>query len=94
MSGLVLKGLGHKVCILERSGPKVLQSEAAGIRAGPDVQTIIDRYVEDHQSYAITAHKVDIVNGEGNVLMAFPPGEDAHLTTCKCFRNIIIYRNI
>jgi 2-polyprenyl-6-methoxyphenol hydroxylase-like FAD-dependent oxidoreductase len=81
MSALVLKGLGHRVRVLERSEPAILQSEAAGIRAGPDVQTVIDRYVKGHESYAITARKVEIVDKEGNVVMRFPPQEDAHLTT-------------
>jgi hypothetical protein len=75
MNGLVLKSLGHKTHILERSEPTTLESEAAGLRAGPEVHIIIDRYVKDHKSYAITTRKVEIVDGEGNVIMTFPPGK-------------------
>lgn len=81
MNAVVLKSLGHNIRILERSAPDVLESQAAGIRAGPDVHAIIERYVKNYEGYANTVDIMEFVDDQGNVVNTFPPAEAAHLTT-------------
>jgi hypothetical protein len=48
MAGHVLKSLGHNIRILEGSTSATLQSQAAGIRAGPEVLKFLENYVKDY----------------------------------------------
>jgi 2-polyprenyl-6-methoxyphenol hydroxylase-like FAD-dependent oxidoreductase len=77
----VLKELGHNVHILERSAQDVLESQAAGIRAGPDVHTFIQKYVKNYEAYANTVDIIEVVDENGDVVNKFPPAEAAHFTT-------------
>ena len=81
MHAVILKELGHNVHILERSAQDVLESQAAGIRAGPDVHTFIEKYVKDYEAYANTLDIVEVVDENGDVVNKFPPAEAMHLTT-------------
>ena len=44
MHGIMLKRLGHSVHILEQSPESILHSQAAGIRAGKDLQEFFQNY--------------------------------------------------
>ena len=44
MHGIMLKRLGHSVHILEQSPCSILQGQAAGIRAGEEVQAFFEKY--------------------------------------------------
>lgn len=44
MHGIMLKRLGHSVHILEQSPYSILHGQAAGIRAGEEVQAFFERY--------------------------------------------------
>lgn len=83
MHGIILKENGFKVQVLERSATEVLDSEAAGIRAGPEVHGFIEQHVRKRFDYAVTAEKVEIVDRDGNVVdeLSFP--DPLRLTTWK-----------
>jgi 2-polyprenyl-6-methoxyphenol hydroxylase-like FAD-dependent oxidoreductase len=83
MNAIVLKELGHNVHILERSAQDVLESQAAGIRAGPDVHTFIEKYVKNYEVYANTVDIIEVVDDKGDVINKFPPTEAAHFTTWR-----------
>ncbi len=82
MNAIVFKNLGYRVHVLERSAPHALKSEAAGIRAGPEVHAFLERYVPDlHPDYAIAAKSVEIMDAKGDVTKKFPPNVPLRLTT-------------
>jgi 2-polyprenyl-6-methoxyphenol hydroxylase-like FAD-dependent oxidoreductase len=91
MSGLlhaiVLQRLGHNVYVLEKSPVSILQSEAAGLSAGPQVQKLIDEYVRPSRPYAMTADSIKVVNVQGEVinLIAAP----LHLTTWRVLHSML-----
>lgn len=81
---MALRHLNHAVHILERSAPQALQSQAAGIRIGPEVYAFISRYMPHHpQDYHLTPEKVEIVNDEGKVERELETREPLRLTTWK-----------
>ncbi|KAM0796204.1 hypothetical protein BDR22DRAFT_918901 [Usnea florida] len=53
MHGIMLKRLGHNVHILEQSPYSILQGQAAGIRAGDDVQAFFEKYDMLNEPYYI-----------------------------------------
>jgi hypothetical protein len=64
---IVLQRLGHTLRMLEKSPVSVLQSEATGLRAGPDVQRLIAKYIQPAKPYATTSSDVHVVNVRGAV---------------------------
>lgn len=83
MNALVFKDLGYKVHVLERSTIQTLQSEAAGIRAGPELHAFIERYVPDHPEYMTVAEKLEIMDADGRIIQTVPPKHPLRLTTWK-----------
>ncbi|KAF2785511.1 FAD/NAD(P)-binding domain-containing protein [Melanomma pulvis-pyrius CBS 109.77] len=94
MNAIVLKELGYHVHVLERSNIEALQSEAAGIRSGPEVHSFIERYVKNYLNYAITVETVEIWNEKSEVLSTFPPTTPLRLTTWKAlydmFKSVLL----
>ncbi|KAH3958444.1 hypothetical protein HBI24_119850 [Parastagonospora nodorum] len=89
MHGIILKENGFKVQVLERSAPEVLDSEAAGIRAGPEVHDFIEQHVRPSFDYAVTAEKAEIVDGDGNVVDELPFPDPLRLTTWKIIYDML-----
>jgi 2-polyprenyl-6-methoxyphenol hydroxylase-like FAD-dependent oxidoreductase len=83
MHGIILKKTGFKVHVLERSASEALNSEAAGIRAGPELHDFIQQHVPSPPEYAVATEKVEIMDGEGNVVQQIPAQEPLRLTTWK-----------
>jgi 2-polyprenyl-6-methoxyphenol hydroxylase-like FAD-dependent oxidoreductase len=81
LQAIVFKRLGHKVHVLERSSQARLQSQAAGLRAGPDVQKFINEYITTDKPYAKTLNLLEVVNIQGVVINSFPPNDTMLLTT-------------
>lgn len=86
---LVLQRLGHRVLILEKSPLAILQSEAAGLSAGPDVQKLIAEYVRPTKPYATTSSVVQLVNGQGEVINVIPSNETLYLTTWSLLHGML-----
>jgi 2-polyprenyl-6-methoxyphenol hydroxylase-like FAD-dependent oxidoreductase len=78
---IVLKHLGHKVYVLEKSPVSVLQSEAAGLSVGPQVQTLIDEYIKPTRPYTTISASVHAVNAQGEVINTIPSNPPLQLTT-------------
>jgi 2-polyprenyl-6-methoxyphenol hydroxylase-like FAD-dependent oxidoreductase len=78
---IILKHLGHKVHLLEKSPVSVLQSEAAGLNVGPQVQTLIDEYIKPTGPYTTTSAAVHAVNVKGEVINTIPSNPPLQLTT-------------
>lgn len=78
---IILKHLGHKVHVLEKSPVSVLQSEAAGLNLGPQVQTLIDEYIKPTRPYTTTSAAVHAVNVNGEVINTIPSNPPLQLTT-------------
>lgn len=93
MSGLlhaiVFKHLGHKVHVLERSSQALLQSQAAGLSAGPEVQNFIKEYVKTDKPYAMLSNLLQVVNKEGTVINSLPSGDTMHLTTWSILYDLL-----
>jgi 2-polyprenyl-6-methoxyphenol hydroxylase-like FAD-dependent oxidoreductase len=90
MNAIVSRRLGFKVHILERREPDALESEAAGIRAGPEVHQFLERYVQDYDyNYAITADSVEIMDANGNIVERLPPTAPLRLTTWKTLYDLL-----
>ena len=83
MNAIVLRNLGYSVRVLERRDDAALQSEAAGIRAGPEVHTFIETYIKDYPEYAIRMPGIDIVDEKGDVVTQLPVTEPMRMTTWK-----------
>ncbi len=81
MHAIVLKSQGHDVHVLEKSSKSRLQSQAAGIGARNDVQTVIDTYVKPQQPYAKAAAALEVVNEDGTRINCFPTDQTHQLTT-------------
>ncbi|KAL9608151.1 MAG: hypothetical protein Q9167_007003 [Letrouitia subvulpina] len=67
----MIKRLGHDVHILEKSLSSLQSGQAAGIRAGPDVQKFLDRYDLTGQPYSISSPGVQMINNESKVRRFF-----------------------
>lgn len=91
MSGLlhaiICRAHGHKVHVLEKSSESTLESQAAGIRAGPEVQTFINEYVRAHKPYAKLSRTLEVINVKGDIINTIPSPDTMHLTTWS-----ILYR--
>jgi 2-polyprenyl-6-methoxyphenol hydroxylase-like FAD-dependent oxidoreductase len=84
MTALVLRSAGHTVRVLERNSPDVLQSQAAGIRAGPELHAFLEKYVKDLDAdYCTTATWFEIVKTNGDLEMKIPTPDPLRLTTWK-----------
>jgi hypothetical protein len=84
MTALILRSLSYSVHILERSSVSTLHSQAAGIRAGPELHSFISTYVPDYDpEYALAPDVFEIVKQNGEVEMAIPPTDPLRLTTWK-----------
>ncbi|KAF2030738.1 hypothetical protein EK21DRAFT_111611 [Setomelanomma holmii] len=91
MTAIVLRTLNFSVHILERSSPTILQSQAAGIRAGPELHSFIETYVKDFDpDYALTAESFEIVSKNAEVEMTLPPQDPLRLTTWKCVYDMLL----
>lgn len=80
---IVFQKLGHKVHVLEKSSEALLQSQAAGLNAGPDVQKFINECILTDKPYSKTCDLFEVVNIEGAVINAFPGNGTMHLTTWR-----------
>ncbi|KAF2656374.1 FAD/NAD(P)-binding domain-containing protein [Lophiostoma macrostomum CBS 122681] len=90
LAGNVFKSQGYTVCILERSMPATLQSEAAGIRVGSEVLRFLETYVEDYaRDFAKRTEEVNVVDQRGNVVTKCYPPEAMNLTTWKALYEIL-----
>lgn len=84
MTALVLRSANYTVRILERNSTEVLQSQAAGIRAGPELHAFLEKYVEDLDvEYCATATCFEIVKTNGDLEMKLPTPTPLRLTTWK-----------
>jgi 2-polyprenyl-6-methoxyphenol hydroxylase-like FAD-dependent oxidoreductase len=84
MTAIILRSLSYSVHILERSSSSTLQSQAAGIRAGPELHSFISTHVPNFDpEYAIAPDVFEIVRQSGEVEMAIPPADPLRLTTWK-----------
>jgi 2-polyprenyl-6-methoxyphenol hydroxylase-like FAD-dependent oxidoreductase len=83
MHGIILKKMGFKVRVLERNASNALNSEAAGIRAGPELHDFIQQHVRSPPDYSVTAEVVEIMDGKGNVVQRIPAQDPLRLTTWK-----------
>jgi 2-polyprenyl-6-methoxyphenol hydroxylase-like FAD-dependent oxidoreductase len=81
MNAIALKSQGYNAHVLERSAPAALESEAAGIRVGPEVHSFMERYIPDYpRDYEITANAVEIVDADGKIELSIPPKDPLRLT--------------
>ena len=67
-AGLVLKGLGHNVRILERNPTPLLHNQGAGIVAGGYVQELFDRYDSTHRQIAVTSRMRHYLSRQGGAV--------------------------
>lgn len=89
MHGIVLKKTGYEVHVLERSATDALESEAAGIRVGPEVHDFIQQHVQPSSDYFVTAEMVQIMDGEGSVVQKIPPQQPLRTTTWKIVYDLL-----
>lgn len=75
--------------MLEKSSADRLQSQAAGLSAGADVQRFISEYIKPKDPYAKTSGSVEVVNLEGGVVNAIPSKDPYHLTTWSVLYNLL-----
>lgn len=66
-----------------------MQSQAAGIRAGPELHSFLEEYVPNLKDYAITADVVEIMNKQGQVVQNIPPKVPLRLTTWKAVYDML-----
>jgi 2-polyprenyl-6-methoxyphenol hydroxylase-like FAD-dependent oxidoreductase len=81
MSAIVFRGLGYEVHVLERSSPETLQSQAAGLRAGPDVHAFIERYVKNFPQYYNSIDTLEVLTAGGQVATQIPVSTAFKTTT-------------
>ncbi|KAH8725887.1 hypothetical protein GQ44DRAFT_614885, partial [Phaeosphaeriaceae sp. PMI808] len=89
MHGIVLRNTGCNVRIIERSAPSALQSQAADIRAGPELQTFLENHVPNLREYATTADVVEIMDCQGDVVQRLPLQDPLRLTAWYQTRRIV-----
>jgi 2-polyprenyl-6-methoxyphenol hydroxylase-like FAD-dependent oxidoreductase len=83
MNGIVLKNMGYKVRVIERSASQALQSGAAGIRAGLEVHGFIEQYVRNPPDYATSTELVEVMDDHGAIVQNVPLQEPMRLSTWK-----------
>ena len=84
MNAIMLRNLGFAVHVLERSAPEALESQAAGINAGPEVHAFIETYIPHYPAnYAIALDSVKFMDREGNITKSMTPNNPLRLTTRK-----------
>ncbi|KUJ16155.1 FAD/NAD(P)-binding domain-containing protein [Mollisia scopiformis] len=89
LHAIIFKHLGHKVHVLEKSSQSTLQSQAAGLGAGPEVRKLIDEYIKTDKPYATTSSLLEIVNSQGDIINSIPTGEVIYLTTWSLLYNML-----
>ncbi|KAH7384152.1 hypothetical protein DE146DRAFT_769854 [Phaeosphaeria sp. MPI-PUGE-AT-0046c] len=89
INGIVLKKIGFQVHVLERSATKSLESQAAGMRVGPEVCDFIQQYGRPSSEYFITAEMIEIMDGERNVEQKMPSPQPLRLTTWKIVYDLL-----
>jgi 2-polyprenyl-6-methoxyphenol hydroxylase-like FAD-dependent oxidoreductase len=83
MTAILLKSHSYNVHVLERSDAAALQSQAAGIRAGPQVHAFIAKYIRNYPTYFTTTDKAEIVDKKGDVVTVIPAKDPLRLTTWR-----------
>lgn len=68
MHGIMLKRLGHRVHILEQNPESVLHGQAAGIRAGAEVQEFFRQYDLLNEPYYIDCPGLQFIDCDTNPL--------------------------
>lgn len=81
MAAIMIRDLGHEVHVLERSAPEELQSQAAGMQAGLEVEAFVKRYIKEPGNYGIFANSVDVLSKEGEVVKCIPMSVPMRLVT-------------
>jgi 2-polyprenyl-6-methoxyphenol hydroxylase-like FAD-dependent oxidoreductase len=89
MHGIILKNIGYQVQVLERSAPEALESQAAGIRVGPEVYDFIQQHVRPSSEYFVTAENLEIMDSENNYVQKLPPQQPLRLTTWKIVYDLL-----
>ncbi|TVY21096.1 2,6-dihydroxypyridine 3-monooxygenase, partial [Lachnellula arida] len=91
LHAIVFKHLGHNVHVLERSPQYLLRSQAAGLRAGPDVSKFIDKYVklDESNSMWMASQLLETVDVDGGVISSFPPTDVMLLTTWSLLYDLL-----
>lgn len=65
MTGIVLKRLGHKVTIFERSPTPLLQDQGAGIVAGGDTVSFLNHFDKTKRDVAVISPVRHYLNKKG-----------------------------
>ncbi|KAF1950025.1 FAD/NAD(P)-binding domain-containing protein [Byssothecium circinans] len=92
MHAIVLQSHGHKVHVLERSSRNMLQSQAAGLRLGSDVKDFIDKYLPQHEPFAITLGSITQSTPAGEIENEIPSRDPLHLTTWTYLHSLLLSR--
>lgn len=69
MQGIVLKRLGHNVHIYEQVTESTRQSEAAGMRAGPQSQEFLDKYDLTREPWAVLSPAAKIIRKDSSTML-------------------------
>ncbi len=74
MHGVMLKRLGHSVHILEQNPESILHGQAAGIRAGKEVQEFFEKYDRLKEPYFLDCPGLQFIDRESKNLrfVTFP----------------------
>lgn len=73
MAGVVIKSLGHHVCILEAREPASLKAEAAGLSLSSQAQELMATYVSaEAESYGFRNLFVQFLGPDAQVLQELP----------------------
>lgn len=81
MHAIVFQSLGHSVRVLEKLFAGQLQSQAAGLRVGPEVEAFIDKYIHPIEPFAITLNTISQSDRTGKIQSERTSREPLHLTT-------------
>lgn len=68
MHGIMLKRLGHSVQILEQSPESILHDQAAGIRAGEEVQEFLQKYDMLNEPYYLNCPGLQFIDRDAKNL--------------------------
>jgi 2-polyprenyl-6-methoxyphenol hydroxylase-like FAD-dependent oxidoreductase len=70
MHGVVLKSLGHDVCIIEARQPDQLKAQAAGLSLGPSARELMETYLPDldTDSYSMSTSAARFIAADGTVI--------------------------
>lgn len=88
MHAIAARHYGHNVHVLEKASVTQLQSQAAGLRIGPDVQNFIEKYIKSVDPFAITLDTITYTDAAGEVTHSVPSRVPMHLTTWSFLHEI------